>query len=246
MPLCRGVVARLMWWRYRVLPHFNAVHFDRYALPDRSVFRGGRSIPAAIINFFGDEALLGAIPSPFRRRVEREFSESVNRCKDQPIQWASVTESLEPRNHREGGRSQALCRRAGAWGNSSVLQVLVGETDGYQALGRVCETLYDSHGTNMEPTPLSREHAASGPVFRRSHLYTHQHTHQQFLGPRLSPKWHVVPLYASNWVNPDLYSPVPFAIKDIDIVMLANFSATSVIFHYFVRCGICRRESRSY
>jgi glycosyltransferase involved in cell wall biosynthesis len=43
--------------------------------------------------------------------------------------------------------------------------------------------------------------------------------------PRLSSKIRVVPLYASNWVSPDLYTPVPFARKDIDIVMLAGFAA---------------------
>ncbi|HME10261.1 MAG TPA: glycosyltransferase [Bryobacteraceae bacterium] len=41
--------------------------------------------------------------------------------------------------------------------------------------------------------------------------------------PRLSKKFRVVPLYSSNWVNPDLYPKVPFAEKDIDIVMLAGF-----------------------
>ena len=42
--------------------------------------------------------------------------------------------------------------------------------------------------------------------------------------PRLSPNVSVVPLYASSWVHPDLYQPVPFASKDIDLVMVANFS----------------------
>jgi glycosyltransferase involved in cell wall biosynthesis len=43
--------------------------------------------------------------------------------------------------------------------------------------------------------------------------------------PRLSPKYHVVPLYASNWVNPDLYPQVPPEEKNIDIVMVAGFGA---------------------
>lgn len=42
--------------------------------------------------------------------------------------------------------------------------------------------------------------------------------------PRLSPNLSVVPLYASSWVHPDLYQPLPFARKDIDLVMIANFS----------------------
>jgi glycosyltransferase involved in cell wall biosynthesis len=42
--------------------------------------------------------------------------------------------------------------------------------------------------------------------------------------PRLSPKFVVVPLYASNWVNPDLYQPVPFENKDIDIFVASSFA----------------------
>jgi glycosyltransferase involved in cell wall biosynthesis len=41
--------------------------------------------------------------------------------------------------------------------------------------------------------------------------------------PRLSSKNIMVPLLASNWVNPNFYEPVPFAEKDLDIFMLANF-----------------------
>jgi glycosyltransferase involved in cell wall biosynthesis len=41
--------------------------------------------------------------------------------------------------------------------------------------------------------------------------------------PRLSNRYVMTPLFASNWVNPDLYKPVPFQEKDFDVVMLANF-----------------------
>lgn len=41
--------------------------------------------------------------------------------------------------------------------------------------------------------------------------------------PRLSEKYTVVPLYCSSWVNPELYRPMPFEQKDVDILMLANF-----------------------
>jgi len=40
---------------------------------------------------------------------------------------------------------------------------------------------------------------------------------------RLSPRYVPVPLYASNWVNPDWVKPLPFERKDIDLVMVANF-----------------------
>jgi glycosyltransferase involved in cell wall biosynthesis len=41
--------------------------------------------------------------------------------------------------------------------------------------------------------------------------------------PRLSTKYVMASLYASSWVNPHLYKPVPFEKKDIDILMVANF-----------------------
>jgi glycosyltransferase involved in cell wall biosynthesis len=41
--------------------------------------------------------------------------------------------------------------------------------------------------------------------------------------PRQSPRYVVIPRYCSHWVNPAVYPQVPFAQKNIDIVMLANF-----------------------
>lgn len=42
--------------------------------------------------------------------------------------------------------------------------------------------------------------------------------------PRLSKNYIMVPLFASSWVDPSLYNPVPFDKKCFDIFMLANFS----------------------
>ena len=44
------------------------------------------------------------------------------------------------------------------------------------------------------------------------------------LMPRISPRYTMVPLYASSWVNPAFYSPLPRSERDIDIIMIANFS----------------------
>ena len=41
--------------------------------------------------------------------------------------------------------------------------------------------------------------------------------------PRISQSYLPVELYASNWVNPDLYRPRPHEVRDIDILMVANF-----------------------
>jgi glycosyltransferase involved in cell wall biosynthesis len=42
--------------------------------------------------------------------------------------------------------------------------------------------------------------------------------------PRISSKYNMMPLYASNWVDPSEFRPIPKADKNIDIFMLANFA----------------------
>jgi glycosyltransferase involved in cell wall biosynthesis len=41
--------------------------------------------------------------------------------------------------------------------------------------------------------------------------------------PRVSPKYVAVPLYASSWVNPEVFQPRPWDQRDIDLIMVANF-----------------------
>ena len=62
--------------------------------------------------------------------------------------------------------------------------------------------------------------------------------------PRLSEKVRVVPLYASSWVNPDLYRPALFRDKDIDIVMLAGFGVYKRHFELFRALRELPRETR--
>ena len=44
--------------------------------------------------------------------------------------------------------------------------------------------------------------------------------------PRLSPKFIPLPLYGSSWVNPLLFKPRPWKQRDVDILMVANWSKT--------------------
>jgi glycosyltransferase involved in cell wall biosynthesis len=41
--------------------------------------------------------------------------------------------------------------------------------------------------------------------------------------PRVSANYVVVPLFASSWVNPDVFRPLPHDKRDIDLIMVANF-----------------------
>src|SRR5205085_2154042 len=42
--------------------------------------------------------------------------------------------------------------------------------------------------------------------------------------PRISTNYRIVPLYASSWVDPEEFRPLPFPERDLDIIMVANFS----------------------
>lgn len=42
--------------------------------------------------------------------------------------------------------------------------------------------------------------------------------------PRISPRFVVVPLYASSWVKPESFRPRPTKERDIDLLMVANFA----------------------
>lgn len=60
--------------------------------------------------------------------------------------------------------------------------------------------------------------AYTGPIF--SLISNHR---DLTLFPRLSHKYRMVPLYASSWVNPAFYTPLPHDRRDLDVVMVANF-----------------------
>jgi glycosyltransferase involved in cell wall biosynthesis len=50
------------------------------------------------------------------------------------------------------------------------------------------------------------------------------HADEPDLFPRVAANYVVVPLYASSWVNPDLFEPRPRDRRDLDLVMVANFA----------------------
>jgi glycosyltransferase involved in cell wall biosynthesis len=62
--------------------------------------------------------------------------------------------------------------------------------------------------------------------------------------PRISEKYKMIPLYASSWVDPKEFNPVPFAEKTIDIFMLANFAKYKRHHALFAALGDLPREYR--
>ncbi|MDB6120876.1 MAG: glycosyltransferase [Verrucomicrobiaceae bacterium] len=44
------------------------------------------------------------------------------------------------------------------------------------------------------------------------------------LMPRLSGNYRLLPLYASSWVSPEIFSPLSASERDIDVIVLSNFA----------------------
>ncbi|MDB6139666.1 MAG: glycosyltransferase, partial [Verrucomicrobiaceae bacterium] len=42
--------------------------------------------------------------------------------------------------------------------------------------------------------------------------------------PRISDRYRLLPLFASSWVDPGMFKPLPMAARDIDVIVLSNFA----------------------
>lgn len=62
--------------------------------------------------------------------------------------------------------------------------------------------------------------------------------------PRISDRFRMVPLYASNWFDSRIYKPVDAAEKDVDILMVANFGKFKRHHAFFQALGSLPREYR--
>ena len=75
--------------------------------------------------------------------------------------------------------------------------------------------------------PSSSPHNFINYVFPRAYpdpIFTLiSNPHDRDVLPRISNRLIVVPLYASSWVNPDLYQPLPKADRPYDLIMVASW-----------------------
>jgi glycosyltransferase involved in cell wall biosynthesis len=200
----RFILSRLMWWRYRVFGDAGTVQ--------------------SLATLCRIACISGASSTGFRRRVEHEISKSAQQCKNIQVRWPSVIDSWKP----------------GIIEKAVVLKPYLGEQERGVILVSFEYQWARLMGLERLEDFAMRYTLVAAPTWTPPHCLANTLLPAQYPGdrlftlisnsldcetfPRLSPKWRVVPLYASNWVNPDLYRPVPFAKKDIDIVMLANFA----------------------
>jgi len=205
--LFRSMLARIMWMRYQ---------------PSRD-----RDSVRSIVDLCGIARLSDASSArdaALQRRVEAEILECVKRCKDKSTDWPSLIGDWKP-----GVIEKAVILKP--YIDDRERGVILISFEYQFARLMAIERLADfakHYAIVIAPTwslPHSITNSLLPAQYPDKRIFTLISNRADInVFPRLSPKWNVIPLYASNWVNPDLYKPVPFRDKHIDIVMLANFS----------------------
>lgn len=159
------------------------------------------------------------------RQIEEHIRRQVERVNTRPVDWSQLTAAWKPGRIEKAvvlkpyigprERGVVLVSFEYQWARLLALPQLKEFTERYQLI--TAPTWCPPHAIENTLFP------AQYPDRRIVTLISNARDEAIF--PRLSPKFQVVPLYASNWVNPNLYQPVPLREKNIDIVMVAGFGA---------------------
>jgi glycosyltransferase involved in cell wall biosynthesis len=211
----RLLLARLAWWRYLL----------------------GESDPVRSIKTLCRIARFSEGPSAehiaLQRRVETEISKRVSTLKDRPVNWSSEIDGWKPGVIE---KAVILKRYLGEQERGVVLVSFEYQFARLMGVERLRD--FAKRYTLVVAPTWSPPHSIANTLLPAQYpddyiftLISNAADIETFR--RLSPKWRVVPLYASNWANPDLFRPVPFSEKHIDIIMLANFSRYKRHFELF-------------
>ena len=93
----------------------------------------------------------------------------------------------------------------------------------------------------MKASPIAS--AVKIPIAMIGVLFTLiSHAEEVDILPAISPNYTVVPLYASSWVDPRRFQPLPRAARDVDLIMVANFAKFK---RHFALFGALRQLPRN-
>ncbi len=158
-----------------------------------------------------------------RTRAERAILERVGAIGKRPVSWERLIQAWNP-----GRIDKAVVLKAPVSDRERGVVLVSFEYQWARLMGVAnLEEFTRSYLLVTAPT-WSPPHAIENTLFPEQYpdkrivtLISNQQDRGIF--EALSPKFQVAPLYASSWVDSNLYRPLPFAEKDIDIVVLANF-----------------------
>jgi hypothetical protein len=201
-PVVRGVLSR-----YQVLRDRMAGPRDQAGLV-RSIVK-----LCAAARLAGSDAAVAAIQQRIRERVVLLDPKRVD--------WAPLVAHLE-----EPVIGRALLLKPWLGPREKGVLFVSFEKEWFKLL-RHCDLNEFSERYDLVLAPSSSPHNFMNYVFAAAYprpLFTLlSNAQDQVALPRVAPNFVVVPLYASNWVNPGLFAPRPRGERDIDIIMVASF-----------------------
>jgi hypothetical protein len=201
-PAVRGLLGRYKWWRDSARrPH------DHQARP-RSV----RDLCAAA-RLVGDPAALRKIHSRILQRVAELDPRQVN--------WSEFVVNIEQRWMPRGVILKPWVSPREPGGFYSAFEV-----EWFKIL-RHCDLHEFARRCTLVIAPSSSPYNLVNYVFAAAYPapFFSQISNRRDLDvlPRLSPNLRALPLYASHWVDPRLFHPLPRTARDVNLVMVASF-----------------------
>jgi glycosyltransferase involved in cell wall biosynthesis len=156
------------------------------------------------------------------RAIQRTLQERVGALRPREVDWSPFVKQIDhPGIHR------ALLLKPCLGPRERGVMYVSFEIDWFKLLWH-CDLRAFSDRYDLVVSPSSSPHNILSYVFAGSYpgrIYSLISNHADIADlPHVASNHVVVPLYASQWVLPELFQPRPLAERDIDLIMVANFA----------------------
>ena len=169
--------------------------------------------------------------SSMQTRIEREIDSSLERVDASQLDWECVFRDARTPVIRRG----VILKPYMGDRERGVIAIAF-EEDLVRLVNADLDRLAKEFVVVFSPTCSPPHHlvvAAFPRMFHGDVFCTLSNLDDAAMIPRISKRYTVLPMFASSWVNPDEFVPLPWAQRDIDLLMVANFGLRKRHFAFF-------------
>jgi glycosyltransferase involved in cell wall biosynthesis len=162
------------------------------------------------------------ISEPRIRALQHAIHERLRNLRPKEVDWSPYVRQIDhPRIRR------ALLLKPWLGPRQKGVVYVSFEVDWFKLLWQ-CDLQAFSERYDLVVSPTDSPHSVLNYVFAAAYpgrIFSLISHHSDIADlPHVSPKYEVVPLYASQWVLPEFFQPRPLEQRDIDLIMVANFA----------------------
>jgi hypothetical protein len=201
-PVVRGVLSKVKLWSERLGSHRS----------DHALVRAINKLCAAARLATGDDAVA---------RIQQRIRERITRLNPACVDWSAFVAHVD-----DPWVPRGVVLKPWVSEREKGVLFIAFEKEWFKLL-RQCDLRAFAARYDLVVAPSSSPHNLINYVFAAAYpgpLFTliSNESDRRVL-PRVSSNFVVLPLYASNWVNPALFQPLPRTQRDIDLIMVASF-----------------------